>query len=135
MTKPATNRRGTDRGQAGFGLIEVMAAVVVTTVGVLAAASGSLAIYAEANRSREDTDRALAARSTLERSAHAPFASVLGGQGTTFFAARRYVVTQVVGSLGPRLKSVQVTVASSTGQAPSIFETRVAASRPLPVAP
>jgi len=138
MTEPLITKRA-DHPQAGFGLIEVMVAVLVTTAGVLAAASGTLAIYAESNRSREDTDRALAARQTLERSANLPFSSVAGGQGAMSFGSRRYVTTEAVGLLAPRLKSVQVAVASllvsPTGRAPAVFETRVVASRPLPAAP
>lgn len=135
MTALRTSRRAFDHGQAGFGLIEVMAAVVVTTVGVFAAASGFLAIYSESTRSSVDTDRALAARSALERSARTPFTTLQGGQTTVSFGARRYLVAETVVALGSRLKSVRVDVTTPGSSTPVTFESRVVATRPLPVAP
>ena len=133
MTDPTQRCRDTD-DQTGLGLIEVVVAVLVFSIGVLAAAGVSLSIGSQARLARWDTDRAVAARSTLEGLGQAGYASAASGRALLVLGQRAYQVTRTVTLLAPRLKHVRVTVTPPAGRAPAIIETRLARPRPLPSA-
>ena len=127
MTVPAS-------GCAGIGLVEVLVSIVVASVGVLAAASVTIAITSQTRIARAYADRVLAARAVVQEVAGLPYDSVRSSAATLVITGRPHDVARDVTSPDPRLKRVRVTVSSSAG-AEMVFETLLARGRPLPVAP
>lgn len=120
--------------EAGFGLVEVMLAVAVSSIGVLALAAASSGIGSQNLLSRWDTDGALVARHTLDRAAAAGFGQTASGSGSVAAGGRVYPVVRSVSPLSSRLEEITVRVASA-GRNPVAFVTRLASARPLPAAP
>ncbi|WP_420633613.1 prepilin-type N-terminal cleavage/methylation domain-containing protein [Candidatus Palauibacter sp.] len=119
---------------AGFGLVEVAVAIAVSSVGVLGAAGVAIAIASQARHSNWDTQYTLAGRKAVEAIVQEGHDRVVSGTTTLEVAGRRYQASHVVTTPEPRLKQVQVTVASPPG--PTVaFEILLVRDRPLPAAP
>ncbi len=121
--------------QAGFSLIELVLALMVSSVGLLAVAGASMGIGIQASLARWDADQALAARTVLERATSGSYAAVVSGQRAVSLGGPPITATSTVTSLAPRLKHVRLDVTRPGHRTAAVFETRLAASRPLPVAP
>ncbi len=135
MTTELAQRRANLDRQTGIGLVEVVLATAVASIGVLAAAGVSLVIGSQARLAGWETDQALAARSALEAVRQTGYARAVSGSGVVGLGPRLYRVTHAVTAPGSRLKHVRVTVAAPPGRQPAAFETRLARLRPLPAAP
>jgi type II secretory pathway pseudopilin PulG len=120
---------------SGMGLIEVLAALIIMSVGMLAIAGISLQVGAQNRWSTWQTDQALAAQQVMERLQRIGYTAVGSGTDTISVGNRRYVVNRVVGQPAPRVKRVQLTVLSSQGAAPRTFVSRIYQTRPLPASP
>lgn len=131
MPTPLRQTRDAHRA-SGFGLVEVVVALVVASVGVITVAGVALGVGAQARLAAWDTDQALAAHNQIDALA---FAGAASGTYQVALGPRVYGVSQSVSMPSPRLKHVRVTVSSVTGPAPATFETRLAKPRPPPVAP
>jgi len=135
MMTDSRSDRARIHDEAGFGLIELVLAVLVSSVGVVAAANVSLGIGSQARLARWDTDRSVVARNILEDLGQAGYASAVSRQVVVVLGPRQYQVTQTVTSPAPRLKHIRLAVSPPAGRAPGVVETRLAKSRPLPYAP
>ncbi len=119
---------------AGFGLVEVLLAIVIMSVGILGASTVVLGIASQGRRAMWNTDQALAGRSAADSLMGADFASVVSGSGTGACGGRQCDVSYDVTVLSTRLKLVRLeaTLASAPG---TVLETIVSRPRPLPGAP
>jgi Tfp pilus assembly protein PilV len=124
------------RGSEGIGLIEVLAALIIMSVGMLAIAGISLQVGAQNQWSTWQTDQALAAQQVMERLQRIGYAATANGTDTVSVGNRAYVVNRVVSQPAPRVKRVQLTVLSSqAAAAPRVFVSRIYETRQLPTAP
>lgn len=125
-------RLGDDRG---IGLIEVLTALIIMSVGMLAIAGISLQVGAQNRWSTWQTDQALAAQQVMERLQRVGYPGTTNGTDTVSVGNRSYVVNRVVSQPAPRVKRVQLTVISSQGAAPRVFVSRIYQTRQLPPSP
>ena len=128
--------RGSVRDEAGLGLIEVLIALTIFAVGMLAVAGVSLSVGAQTNWAVWQTDQSLAAQQVLERVQHEGYAAANGGTETVTVGNRSYTVTRNVNQVAPRVREVSVTVTTTQawdrGVPPRTFVTRLYEPRPLP---
>lgn len=130
----AARRRVSD--QSGLGLIEVLIAMILLAVGMMAIAGISLQVAAQNTESTWQTDQALAAQLVMERLHRSGYASATTGTDTVSIGNRQYVVNRIVTSPAPRVKNVQLTVVSPLGRtANRVFVSRMYENRQLPAAP
>lgn len=124
---------------AGFGLIEVMIALTIFAIGMLAVARLSLSVGAQTNWATWQTDQSLAAQQVLERIQRGGYDAAAWGTDTITVGNRMYVAQRTVTNLTPRVKEVSVTInptrADSYGSPPRTFVSRLYKTRPLPSAP
>ena len=120
---------------AGIGLIEVLAALIIMSVGTLAIAGISLQVGAQNRWSTWQTDQAMAAQQVMERLQRVGYTGTANGMDTVSVGNRQYVVNRAVSQPAPRVKRVQLTVVSSQGAAPRVFVSRIYETRQLPASP
>jgi Tfp pilus assembly protein PilV len=120
---------------SGIGLIEVLAALIIMSIGMLAIAGISLQVGAQNQWSTWQTDQALAAQQVMERLQRVGYPGTTNGTDTVSVGNRSYVVNRVVSQPAPRVKRVQLTVLSSQGAAPRVFVSRIYQTRQLPPSP
>lgn len=129
-------RRRPSAGEAGLGLVEVLIALTIFAVGMLAVAGISLSVGAQTNWAVWQTDQSLAAQQVLERVQRAGYAAATSGTETVTVGNRTYSVTRTVTQVSSRVKEVSVTVATTRawdkGVPPRTFVTRLNEPRPLP---
>jgi prepilin-type N-terminal cleavage/methylation domain-containing protein len=90
----------------GFTLVEVMVAVVVLAVGMLAMAASTGYISAEIRSSTWNTQRTMAREQVIEQIRATPFDNISTSGSATVIG--RYSMTWVVASVNNNLKTVQV---------------------------
>lgn len=119
---------------AGFSLVEVLLAIVVTSVGVLGAAGVVLGIGSQALRAAWDTEHALAGRNAVESLVRAGYAAAASHTSVVNIGGRRFGLSHDVAERSLRLKHVRLTV--SLPPAPEAeLEIVLSRPRPLPAAP
>lgn len=123
------------RDQRGIGLIEVMVALILLAVGMMAVAGISLQVAAQNRWSSWQTDQTLAAQEVLERVQHEGYASAASGTDTVTIGQNTYTVNRSVTQVTNRVKQVQVTVVSPHGARSRTFTSRLYEPRQLPSPP
>ena len=131
-TSPGASRL---RDTAGMGLIEVMVALILFAVGMLAVAGIGLQVAAQNRWSDWQTDETLAAQEVLERIQGSGYAAATSGSDTLTVGQTTYSVTRTVTQLANRVRQVQVTVATSSGTRSRTFTSRLYEPRQLPAPP
>ena len=121
--------------KSGVGLIEVMVALILLTVGILAVAGIGLQVAAQNRWSHWQTDETLAAQEVLERLQRAGYAAATSGTDTVTIGQNTYRITRAVTQVANRVRQVQVTVASASGGRTRTFTSRLYAPRQLPAPP
>ena len=119
---------------AGFSLVEVLLAIVVTSVGILGAAGVVLGIGSQALRAAWETEHALAGRNAVESLVRAGYPAAASHTGTVDIGGRRFDVSREVTALSSRLKHARVTVLLPPARAAEL-EIVLSRPRPLPAAP
>ncbi len=119
---------------AGFSLVEVLLAIVVTSVGILGAAGVVLGIGSQAVRAGRDTEHTLAGRNAVESLVRAGHAAATSHTSTVDIGGRRFDVSHDVSEPLPRLKHALVTVSLPAAPAAKL-EIILSRPRPLPAAP
>jgi Tfp pilus assembly protein PilV len=117
-----------------MGLMEVLVAMVLMSVGMLAVAGISMQVATQNRWSNWQTDQSLAAQEVLERVQRAGYDAAVSGTDTVTVGNRTYNVQRTVTTLGNRVKEVRVTVVSPNIRSRD-FTTRVYEPRQLPTAP
>ena len=122
---------------AGLGLIEVLVAMIILSVGVLAIAGISVQVGTQNSMSTSQTDQALAAQQVMEALHLTGFAATSSGTDTISVGNRRYIVTRTVTTPTTRVKLIQLTVTSARNRmtSPRVFTSRMYQNRQLPSAP
>lgn len=118
----------------GFSLVEVLLAIVVTSVGVLGAAGVVLGIGSQALRAERDTQHAHAGRNATESLVRAGHAAATSHTSTVDIGERRFDIRHDVTESSPRLRHARVTVFVPSVPAAE-FEIVLVRPRPLPAAP
>lgn len=134
MTPRANSDAQRHRAPTGFGLVEVLMAVVVFSIGVIGVAGATSGIAAQEDLGLWSTDQGLLAHHARADLARSGFAALSSGRFAIALGHRSYDVTRTVTPAAPGLKEVHLTIRDALGRTSSIH-TRVAAGRPLPVAP
>lgn len=118
----------------GFSLVEVLLAIVVTSVGVLGAAGVVLGIGSQALRAGRDTEHTLAGRNAVESLVRAGHSAATSHTSAVDIGGRRFDVSNDVAEPSPRLKHARVTVSRPPAPAAEL-EIVLSRPRPLPAAP
>lgn len=110
--------RVTDR--SGFTLVEVMAALIILVVGVLAIARVTGGLALELRRAGALTSVIAATQTALEAAEAKSYSALLVGSqiDTVRIEGRPYVRTVVVSPTGARAKRIEVTVAPAVPPGP-----------------
>lgn len=116
---------GAEAGPPGFGLIEVLIALLVLSAGLLAAAGLSTAVEEQRRLASRETERTLVAQQVLDSIRQAGFVAARDGAAVLRVAGRRWPVTWAVQEAAPRLKTVEVRVQGRSGDAPLSVATRL----------
>lgn len=130
-----TGLRNRTQDESGLGLIEVITAMVILSVGVLAVAGLTLQVGAQNRLSTWQTDQSLAAQQVMESMQRAGYAAAAGRTDTVTVGNRTYVVTSTVTTPSNRLKQVSLGVQSPRGGPARTYTGRVYQNRQLPSAP
>ncbi len=119
--------------EAGFGLVEVLIAVVILAFGLLAITGVSLSTARQTRGAAYDTDQAMVAQQLMDGMAQDYSAVPTGSSDTTItVAGRSYTVSRTVTQTSGKLKSVQLVVTGGTGVTPDTFITRLHKAVALP---
>jgi Tfp pilus assembly protein PilV len=119
-----------------MGLLEVLVAMTLMGVGMLAVAGISMQVATQNRWSNWQTDQSLAAQEVLERVQRAGYEAAASGTDTVTVGNRTYNVQRNVTTIGNRVKEVTVTVIAPKGNVRSRdFTTRVYQARQLPTPP
>lgn len=105
-----TGPTGGEVGTAGFGLIEVLVALVVLSAGLLGAAALSTAVEDQRRRAARETARTLVAQQVLDSLRGAGFTAAESGEAELRMAGRTWPVSWRVDGVAPRLKAVEVRI-------------------------
>jgi len=124
--------RTTRGGQAGFGLVEVLVAVVILAFGLLAVAGVSLMVAGQTRGAAYDTDQAMIAQQVMDVMAQNFDAVPTGTSDTTMsVAGRSYTISADVTQPSVHLKEVQLVVSGRDRVHPDTFQTSLHRPRPL----
>lgn len=123
------------RDAAGLGLIEVITAMVILSIGVLAMAGLAVHVGTQNKLSTWQTDQSLAAQQVMESLQSGGYAAANSRVDTVTLGRRTYVVTAGVSNPANRVKQVQLTVQLPTGGPGRTYTGRIYQNRQLPAAP
>jgi len=112
------------RGPTGFGLPELLVAITVLVIGVVAVAGLVVSTGSRTRAAAWQTDQIIAVQQELERVAATPFDSTVSTVDSTRTGLGSYTLTRTVSAIGPRLKRVDVG-ASGLGTTPPMWLTLV----------
>lgn len=127
--------RGRPRNDSGLGLIEVITAMVILSIGVLAVAGISLQVGAQNRLSTWQTDQSMAAQQVMEALQRRGYAAATSGTDTVTVGTRTYVVTSTVTVPVNRVKQVTLDVRPARGGRGRTYTGRIYENRQLPAAP
>lgn len=107
-------------GRSGFTLVEVMAALIILVVGVLAIARVTGGLALELRRAAAQTSVIAATQTALEAAEAKSYSALLLGSqiDTVRIEGRPYLRTVVVSQTGARVKRIEVTVAPAAPPGP-----------------
>ena len=127
-TESVEQRRPHHGRESGFGLVEVLIAVVLLSVGVLGVAALTLGVSRQSRRSARETGRTLAAGQVLDSIRGAGFAAAADGRSTLAPDGRAWRASWAVRELSSDLKRVDVRIAgpgATTGERGDLFTARL----------
>lgn len=126
--------------QGGFSLVEVLVAVVILAVGLLAVAGISSGVASLTHRSTVETEQTVAAQQMLEKMVSDTFGHYPRGAGaiadtTLTVAGHDYTVTREVFSVSDRVDSLRVIVEGKGRFGPDTFRSRMYQTLDAPTEP
>lgn len=122
-------------GQGGFSLVEVLVAVVILAVGLLAVAGISSGVASLTHRSTVETEQTVAAQQVLEQMIGAGFGAAAPPDTTITVAGHDYMVTGEVIPVTSRIEGLRVVVEGRLTSGPDTFRSRRYETLDAPAAP
>lgn len=121
-------------GEAGFGLVEAMVAILVMSVGLLAVAGITLAVAQQSRASLYTTEQTMVGQEVLEFHLDQGYAGLTPGTTDTTVQVdgRAYDVQVVVADVGSRARRVELTVAGLENTGVATLTSLVHQPRPVP---
>lgn len=102
--------RGASTNSMGWGLIEVIVALTVLSIGLLATVGLVRAVSRQADQARAESDAALLALQRIEEEMSQPSASGLSQEDTLRFGGRSYTAGITLQAAGRALQRIRVDV-------------------------
>jgi len=127
--------RSKGRDQGGFGLVELLVAVTIASIGLLSVAGLQLAVASQARVAEWRTSQALAAQEVFERMNQAGYAAAASGSDSATINGHIYRVNLTVTMPIVRVKQVTAVVAAVGSVGTQSFVTRIHDRRSVPAAP
>lgn len=127
--------RKAHRDEAGFGLVEVLIALVIMAVGLIAVGGLHVAVADQQRAAEWRTGQTLAATEVFDRMRRAGFAAAVSGTDTVTIGKQMYSAKITVNTTLPRVKLVAAQVGGNATYGSRTFVTRIYAPRQLPPAP
>lgn len=134
MGEPQTRKAPLDAPDAGFGLVEVLVAVMVFSIGLLALAGMALGIAQQSRSSTYWAEQSLVGQEVMSAMIDAGYSKLsTGTKDTTIqMGPRTYTVTRTVENKGPRARSVELVVERREEADPAVLQTVVHLERTQP---
>lgn len=127
---------GKDRsGEAGFGLVEAIVAIVVFGIGTVAVAGLTLTAGTYANRAAVETDQTMVSNQLFSELRQEDFSTVASGTRTLTTGEHSYDVEVTVTQPSADVKTVVAVVAGVGAIPPDTFRTRIHRSGSYPTSP
>lgn len=127
------------RLEAGFGLVEMLVAVVILGFGLLAVAGMTLGVAQQTQGSAVRSDQAMAAQQVIEHMIGEPYGTFPAGVAvddtTISVRGHPYEVSRAVYEASARVDSLRVIVAGKGVVGPDTFRARLYEPKPPPTAP
>lgn len=124
------------RPDAGFGLVEVLVALVLISVGLLSIASVTLSSSRRLKEATWETQQTQVAQQVMDRLRQEGYDAAVSGSERVTASTVEYDVQRTVSRLGPGVKEVVLTVGASEPPVPArTFRTRLRRLQPLPAPP
>ena len=119
---------------AGFGLVEVLVAVTILTMGLLAVAGLGWGVARQAREAAIRTEQTIAARQVLDALKDRGYAELAPGTSDTTLVVgeRRYTVRRTVSAEGTELKRLSAAVSAAAGVPGRTYATLLGRDRKLP---
>jgi prepilin-type N-terminal cleavage/methylation domain-containing protein len=121
--------------ESGFGLVEMLIALTILVVGLVAVSGLSLASADQARIANWRSQQAAAAQIVLENIQSEGFAAAAGGMDTVSIAGHEYAVKVAVSQISSRVKQVSIAVAGVGDVGSVAYSARLYKPRPLPDPP
>ena len=127
-------RRGAPPPNAGFGLVEVLVALTILAVGLLAVGGLVWGIARQAREAAIRTEQTLAARQVLDALKDRGYAELTPGTSDTTLVVgeRHYTVRRTVSPEGTDLKRLSAAVSAAGGVPARTYATLLGRHRELP---
>ncbi len=117
---PFPRLKGIARDERGFGLVEILIAMLIMSVGLLALTTISAGVASQTRISAERTSQAMASQQVLEDYTRRGYAAAASGIDTVYLAGQQYIVTTTVTDVSARVRQVSAVV---TGRGPVVART------------
>jgi Tfp pilus assembly protein PilV len=129
------DRSRRDSGDAGFGLVEALVAIVVLSIGLLGIASIAVAVAGQTHSAVVRSDQSIAAQEVMERARTGDFDALATGTEAVSIRGVTYTVERNVTVEGTDVKLLEVVVPGNGKVPPDTFWTRVDRPGSYPSAP
>ena len=135
-TPAATDRpRIGKKGDEGFGLVEVMIAMAIGSIGILAVAGLQIAAATQSRVAEWRTTQALAAQQVFEQIHRGGYAAAASGSYMTTVGGDSIAVALTVSNSALRVRQLSVVVPAMGSVNARTFVRRLYQPRPLPASP
>lgn len=123
------------RDSGGFGLVELLVAVTIASIGLLSVAGLQLAVASQARMAAWRTGQALAAQEVFERMNQVGYAAAASGSDSATINGHTYRVKVTVTMPVVRVKQVTAVVNAVGSVGAQTYVTRIHDRRSVPAAP
>jgi len=119
-------------GPVGFGLAELLVAIVILGIGIIAVAGLVSTTGGRTRSAAWQTERVIVAHQEMERAARAPFDSIGSTIDSTVTSMGTYILDRSVTSLVPDLKRLDLSTSGPGATSPLLLSLIVVRPTSLP---